>query len=424
MTLPWTGEAPTHPGSAGAEALALEARRRHRRGWIFSSVALAVLIGGGSAIYGIASSGGQPRRPRAASVASNAARARASTVDPLHPTSEIVTLSLTLRYNGALENSELETSRITIAPTRPDEDLISSVATSVAPGPSGPNTKTTVRSNVLVLEGVNYVQTLGEWQADKLPTADSDLDDRFAWSPQNSFQFFKDASIGPIATLGHAEIGGVPTTEYRASISRLKVVELEQNRDGYLDQLFQNVNHGSRPLLLELPISIWVDARGQGLQFSAANPEHNSPFAPEGSASSGVTAFTATYTLSNFNASVRIVSRPRKHVVEEPEFSPSFYGKVHVRNSGGSDITERGVLDLTAIPETGQRNNSSLDPSNLLPVGANGAYTGEQHFGGPFRYQISATFYANGTTKLVCKPAAVYIVPTRTSTAVNFTCGP
>lgn len=252
------------------------------------------------------------------------------------------------------------------------------------------------------VDGTTYLETsTGMW------TAFSSLEPSSTYlapnGPDNSLAFFRDVSLGGLTTLGRSNIGGISTTEYRATVSEVKLFLLGASTKGGLTYIAYRMAQ-SNSLLLALPVEVWVDAKGQILQARAkSNPVAPNDL-PVALASSGE---SATISISDFGVPVRVSAPPARDVIPKPTItsSPNVSGTLYVRGVDGAMLKESGLLSFTA-PETGSAaigfNVATFSP---IAVGTNGTFDTDVlgYFRSPENRNMVATFYPEPSRELSCQ---------------------
>jgi hypothetical protein len=226
---------------------------------------VGVLAVGGLVAYDISRDGGSGHANLSVSTTGHPAGSAASSA-PLNRTSEELTLATSQSFNGKLEETILNREAIKFGSTSPSIQYLESESTAV--NPDGQQNTTNTGGTRVFVDGALYGQLAsGKWIATKSPGLNAEIDDTNRLATMSNF---RQAAIGPIVGLGHSVIGGITTTEYRSTISLLKLDYLGQQRGtGFLGSLFGAVDPAPEGLALSLPIEIWVDANGNIIRASA-----------------------------------------------------------------------------------------------------------------------------------------------------------
>jgi hypothetical protein len=312
------------------------------------------------------------------------------------------------RINGKLVLSETTREAIKFGAASPSIQYLGGEDTAVN-GDGQRDTREVAGGDYV--NGISY-QWLptGKWEATKAPYIGANLVKSGA-----DLQIFRQAATGPIVVVGHSVVGGIATTEYRATLSLLKLYYLgKQHGPGLLGSLFSAVDPAPLGSVLALPIEIWADANGNFIQASAQYSKTYPPIERAGtSVSGGTTTLDATYTASNFNSSVHAVVPPTRDIAIRPLQSPTaIAGKV----DSSSTHTRAGVLELRITAR-----GILHDTPRFVAVPQSGSW---------FLYpDISAkdlelipTFYVDGNTKVRCAPQHVVITAGLTTRNVNLVC--
>jgi hypothetical protein len=114
-----------------------------------------------------------------------------------------------------------------------------------------------------------------------------------------------------VTKVGPDTVGGVSTTEYKASIDLSKVASQAQAKDGA--KAADSVSQEQQALgTSTIPVTVWVDANGLVRQISEQTPI---PAASAGAGNGGGTA-TVTMTFSNYGAPVQLTPPDSSQVAD------------------------------------------------------------------------------------------------------------
>lgn len=402
------------PVAGEAEALIREARRLRHRRWAVSSALVAVLLlVSGLVVWGVSRDGGSGR-PNAGLSTTGQPVGSSSSSAPLDRTSEQLTLAISERVDGKLVMIDLSREAIKFGPTSPAIRYLESESTAV--NADGERNTTNIGGGAQVfVNGINFQQLAsGKWEGTEAPGIGEELE---SGARIDYLQQFRQAAMGPVVVLGHAVIGGITTTEYRATLSLLKLYYLgQQSGPGLLGSLFAAVDP-PEGLVLSLPVEIWADAHGNLIRASAQYAKRNSPFAPDGTSADSVTMRAATYTLSNFNGLVHAVAPPKNEVTFRPlQAVTAIAGKVSISGARA----QSGVLELTMTRQGDTRPISQPLPRFVAVAKGGVWYLPEGLTPGPI--ELTSTFYADGLLRVECASRAVTVVSGVTTKNVNLDC--
>ncbi|HUY07198.1 MAG TPA: hypothetical protein VMU99_08070 [Acidimicrobiales bacterium] len=301
-------------------------------------------------------------------------------------------------------------------------------------------------SQGMTVNGVSYTLTYlnastqtTRWSASKVSAGEVFISS--INNPANSLQYVKEVAFGDVKRLTQSNVGGIPTTEYSATISRLKLITAEQNgeKDFPVWQFpaYSALDARTNLPLLTFPMDIWVDAKGRGLQFKTMITQHvlNGFSTTSNPAKSHLVTSIITITMSNFGIAVHAVAPPANEVTNQPPVKIPPYatatGTVFIRNTIGHQTTEPGVVLLTSTIRdsagTGLRTrNNTVQPSFIVvsPSGKYSASVPETSTLDNAQLTLFATFYAHDIEKLNCKVQGPYNVVDNMRKNVNFVCGP
>jgi hypothetical protein len=230
-----------------------------------------------------------------------------------------------------------------------------------------------------------------------------------------------------VATLAIGRVDGIPVTEYRATVSLVKLYDGgPQNVDGVLGEVFLFANPSPQSPILTLPVEIWTNAAGQILKASASDKRQlaSGAFTSAGMPTTKSASARATITLSGFGVAVRASTAPPANEVtyQAIPVPTEVSGTVSIRGGGGKESPERGLLILTYhVLRDGAQTSRGQGVTTIGAVGAGGRYTAGV-LGG--HVQVSATFYSDDMTVLSCVSSGPDRFDARSTTkGVNFVCG-
>jgi hypothetical protein len=190
-----------------------------------------------------------------------------------------LTFATSERINGKLVLSEVSREAIKFGATSPSIQHLGAEVTLVN---SDGQRKTTTSGTGVYVDGVSYQQLpSGKWEATKGPGIGAELVESGAFA---DLQIFRQAATGPVVVVEHSVVDGIATTEYRATLSLLKLYYLGQQRGpGLLGSLFSAVDPAPQGLALSLPVEIWADSNGNFIRGSAQySPKRYLPVEPDG----------------------------------------------------------------------------------------------------------------------------------------------
>jgi hypothetical protein len=315
-----------------------------------------------------------------------------------------MTFATSERVNGKLVLSEVSREAIKFGATSP---LIQHLGGEVTQVHSDGQQKTTAIGTGVYVDGVSYQQLpSGKWEATKAPEVSPEIVENGALA---DLQGFRRAATGPVVVVGHSVVDGIATTEYRATLSLVKLYYLGQQRGpGLLGSLFSAVDPALQGLTLSLPVEIWADSSGNFIRGSAQY-SFRYPSLRNGAS----TTLDATYTASNFNTPVHAVAPPTKEVTFRPlQAETAIAGKVVF-----SGVHARaGVLELTITA----RGLPYLSP-RFVAVSRSGSWSLPAEIAGSY-LELTPTFYVDGEAKAECARRNVTIRSGLTTRNVDLVC--
>jgi len=319
-----------------------------------------------------------------------------------------LTFAISQRVNGKLVMSDISREAIKFGATSPSIQYLGGESSRVT-GDGQRNVTITGGGAHVFVDGVNYQQLpSGKWQGTKDPGLGAELLESGAVA---DLQIFREAAVGPVVVVGHSVVGGIATTEYRATLSLLKLYYLGQQRGtGLLGSLFSVAEPAPLGRVLSLPIEIWSDSNGNFIRGSAQYTKRYSSVERDGTST---TTLDATYTASNFDTPVHAVAPPTKEVTFRP-LPPVTAIAGEVVFSGGH--AQAGVLELSiTAPGLG----------HLLPRFVAIPQSGSWYVSADIaasHLELIPTFYDHGEAKAECAPQYVTITSGLTTKNVDLDC--
>lgn len=313
--------------------------------------------------------------------------------------------------------------------------------TLISQGPSLDCTTSASVGNIpceMTINNVSYSrsQNVNQWFAVTSPALSMSqlATERATYLPNsrtNSLGFFKEISLKPLVRLGTGSTGGIATTEFRGMVSLVNLYRT--SADSLLSSVYLSAIPARVEVPMALPVKVWVDSKGQVLEFQATDSARETE-PPGPSSPGGLVSKTASMTLSNFNTPVPVVVPPASEVTDEPYVAhpqTQVFGTVLVRESNGTSMKEPGLL-LLSIGTAADSTSVSYDAPFLYPiftsVDKNGSYLaniiGFSTSTQPGRSDnVSAVFYPDTTTKLTCDAkTAVQFAIRATTSDFNIVC--
>jgi hypothetical protein len=392
-------------GAANVQVLFAAARARRQRVRFFVGALVMLLVAGALVGANINRLFGEHR-----SVGAGHPSDVPRTTTPSDPRSEVVTVAVaSTPAADPYEPTEQLREAVTLGTSRPSAEILAANGIEFSDLPK-------------LVGGVYYARaTVGGvngWQAFHRPigTIAPALSPA---APANRLRFVTQLSTGPLKKVGGASVGGEPTTEYRLTVSVVKLYALATPA-GALVSLVYNLTdptlgtQSSASPQLSFPLDVWVDRDGHALRARTATAAVPPTF--------GYSRPATTYsvTLSNFGVRVEVAAPARRDLIEDPTIksqSATVSGKVLVRTRAGRETTERGLLLFSTLVMSGF--GARLKPfAQPLSIGPNGAYTAtvlgsSASFPQPLR--LRATFYPVAGPPLSCDTPAARRFPSGTA---------